>query len=76
MRYTFISYEEAKELKPIFQKFRKEGPWKDVRGSASRILEELEFVKDADYFPLSGQQVVLEDKDYEFFENAREAFGV
>lgn len=76
MRYVLVSYEEAKELKPIFQKFRKSGPWKEVRESAGRILKELGDIRDVDYSPLPGYQLTLDDRDYEFFENTRRSFGI
>jgi hypothetical protein len=76
MRYILVSYEEAKELKPIFQRFKKSAQWKDVRSAAGRILKELEDVRDQDYSPLSGFQLMLDDKDADFFEDARRSFEV
>ena len=77
MRSIFISYEEAKRLKPAFRELRKMAPWKEARESSSRILEELELVrKDVDYDPrLGGKQLILNEMDYDFLVNVINQLG-
>lgn len=64
---VYITYEEAQAMKPIFQYYAKQGPWKDVRSDAREILVELEVVKPMDYAPLRGKQVFLSDRAREFY---------
>lgn len=70
MRVTFVTYEEAQKLIPVFKYAQKHGPWKEVRESASRILEKLESVRTVDYSPLKGYQMLLKEEDYEFYLDA------
>lgn len=63
---TFVDYEEAQELMPIFEAFRQQGPWADVRRSAKRILRELERIRDIEYEPSTGKQIVLSREDWQF----------
>jgi len=70
---TYISYEEAQKLIPIFQYAKKFGPHRELRLMAGRILEELELVRgDIDYSPLRGDQVFLSRKDTELLLDALE----
>ncbi len=65
-RSLFVTYEDVREVKPVLTQVRKEGPTKEIRASASRILKEIENVRsDVDYEPLPGYQVILEDRDYQ-----------
>jgi len=66
-RGIFITVEEARKLKPIFENLREIAPWKDAKESASRILMELRHIKDIDYSPFPGQQVFLSPVDYRFY---------
>ena len=67
MQAVFITYDEAQRLIPFFRRAKKEGPWKEARESAGRILEELRNARlDVDYAPSRGHQTILNDIDYEF----------
>lgn len=66
-RVVYVTYEEAQRLQPVFRQLRQEAPWKEARESASRILEELSFVKkDVDYSTEGGKQLFLQNVDYDF----------
>ena len=67
MEVVFISYDEAQKLIPFFKAVAKSSPYKEAREPARRILQELELIRDLDYSPLRGSQVILrreEDKDW------------
>lgn len=67
MDIAFVSYSEAQALIPFFRAAARGGPWRESRESAGRILQELELVRDRDYSPLKGRQVIFskeEDKDF------------
>jgi hypothetical protein len=67
----FLTYEEAQKLIPFFEYARRNAPYKEARESAYRILRELELVRDLDYSPLRGRQVILSrKKDREFLLDA------
>ena len=67
MQAVFITYDEAQRLIPFFRRAKKEGPRKEARESAGRILEELRNARpDVDYAPFGGHQIILNDIDYEF----------
>jgi hypothetical protein len=66
--YVVMSYAEAQALIPVFRSF-KPHEWKDVRESATRIVNELAQVEDYDYKFLGGKQIFLSDKDYEFLQD-------
>ncbi len=64
-RYTFVTYDEIKDVRPILYQLSKEHKRKEVREAAHRILLELKEVSNQDYAPMPGYQVVLDEKDYE-----------
>jgi len=67
MEVVFISYDEAQKLIPFFRAVAKSPPYKGAGEPAKRILQELELVRNLDYSPLRGRQVILrreEDKDW------------
>lgn len=66
-KVVYVTYEEASRLGPFFSYARVHGPYKEARESASRILRELENVRQVDYSPLRGYQMFLKEDDYEFF---------
>jgi hypothetical protein len=70
---TFITYEEAVKLKEFFKDAKKHGPYKEARDSAGRILGELERVRNIDYEPFPGYQLVLSPGDMRFL---RDVMGV
>jgi len=59
----YVTYEEAQRLVPFFQHQAKHGPYREARESSQRILQELSYVKNRDYSPLSGKQVILTRED-------------
>ena len=69
MYQVILTYEDAQKLIPVFQHYKSRGPWKAVRSDASVILRELGNVRDIDYAPLRGKQVVLSDEQYQFFQD-------
>lgn len=72
MYASFIGYEEAQKLIPIFKWYHEEGELREIRGDAYKILQALKLVRDVDYSPLSGKQVVLpSERPYEFLERVR-----
>jgi hypothetical protein len=71
MEVIYISYDEAQKLLPFFEAAAKCAPYKEARESSRRILQELEFVRDRDYSPLKGCQIILSrEKDREFLLDA------
>ena len=73
MRSFLITFEDAQRLKPFFEHIRTQGKPKEARVSASRILHELQWVRQ---YPeeYKCHQINLSDFDGEFFGNAQEAF--
>lgn len=59
----YVSYEEAQKLIPFFKHQSKHGPYREARESSQRILQELGYVKNRSYEPLSGKQVILTRED-------------
>ena len=72
---TYVSYEEAQKLIPLFEYYAQKGQWKEVRQDAKAILEELRFVRSIDYSPLPGNQVVLTSDQYKFLDEVRGEVG-
>lgn len=72
MYAVYVPYEEAQRLIPVFEYYAKHGPQKGVRGSASRILQELRNVRALDYKPLPGAQVFLTEDQQELYLDARD----
>jgi hypothetical protein len=72
MRTVYVGYEEAQRLIPYFTYAKKEAPFKEVRESAIRLFEELHLVRPIQY-DLGGKQVVLSEKDYDYFVDAQNA---
>ena len=69
---VYVSYEEAQQLIPVFEYYAKQGPWKEVRTSASGILRELRDVRDINYSPLRGQQIMLTEDQKDLYLDARD----
>lgn len=64
MEVMYVSYQEAQALIPVFKWIAKQGPYKEAKESAKRILPELELVRgDISYSPLAGRQVILRVED-------------
>ncbi len=77
MRQVYVSYEEARTLKPLFSDMRRSAPWTDARQSASRILQSLESVKsDVEYEPGGSYQMILSEVDYNFLLNVMDQTGL
>lgn len=74
MRTTYVTYDEAQTLIPIFRYLIREAPYKDVRRDASVVLVELGFVKQIDYAPLRGRQLILKEREYDLLEKAMNEF--
>jgi hypothetical protein len=69
----YITYPEAQKLISAFRYMKEKAPFKDARESSKRILHDLSFVKNQSYEPVGGYQLMLEERDAEFFENTRNA---
>ena len=67
MRDFYVTYDEAQKLIPVFKSIRDFGPYKEARDSGGRILRDLQFVRPLDYGVAKGHQLMLHDRDYEFF---------
>lgn len=63
---VWITYEEARKLLPFFRTAYKRAEYPEARESAYRIMRDLENVRDLDYGPLPGSQVVLSQRDHTF----------
>lgn len=63
MEVVYVSYEEAQKLIPIMEHFAQKAPYKEAKESAKRLLPELRLVRDLDYGPLQGRQVILRRED-------------
>lgn len=68
---TFVGFEEAQKLIPVFKWYRKNGQWKELRKDADEVLQELERVRNVDYAPLSGHQIILKSRPYELLQDVR-----
>jgi hypothetical protein len=74
--YMYITYSDAQRLIPFYEKVAKEHPWKEVRESAKRLLRELRMVRDIDYSPASGHQLILNRVDHQFLMDTMDAMGL
>lgn len=64
MEVVYVSYAQAQKLIPIMEHVAKQGPYKEAKESAKRILQELRMVRgDISYKPLEGRQVILRSED-------------
>jgi len=63
---AFISYEQAQKLIPVFRWYIKNAPWRTARHDASVIIMELENVRNIDYSPLPGYQLIVSERQLEF----------
>lgn len=70
MRTTVITYEEARTLMPIFEYLKRAAPQKEVRRDAEAILTELGYVRQVEYDPLRGHQLVLDERQHDLLERA------
>ena len=75
MRVAYVTHEEAGRLEPLFRYAKEHGPYKEARESAGRILRELSNVRPVDYSPIGGYQLVLDERDYEFYRDMLDAMG-
>ena len=73
LRSAFITYEEARKLIPFFMVAKKEAPMIEARRSSSRLIEELKNVRNEDYSPFKGYQLLLHEADYIFLMDTMEA---
>ena len=71
-----VSYEAAQKLIPIFEYYKKKGPWKEVRGDADAILRNLRLVRQMDYSPMSGEQLFLTESQYDFYNDVVSEVGI
>ncbi|KKN01449.1 hypothetical protein LCGC14_1127750 [marine sediment metagenome] len=64
---VYITFDEAKQLIPIFQELKRIGPWKEARESAMRLEQEMKMVRgDIEYKPFGGKQMFLNSTDHNF----------
>ncbi len=68
-RFAWVTYEEAQKLIPLFKWAKEDGPTKPSKESAGRILKELQVVKNQSYKPFKGYQLLIEPRDWEFFQD-------
>jgi len=68
---VFVSYDEAQRMIPIFSWYTKNGQWKDIRNDASKILMELRKVRDIDYSPLPGYQILMQERCIDFLNDVK-----
>jgi hypothetical protein len=78
MEVMYITYEEAQKLIPFFKVASQDRNYgKEAMESARRILPELENVRERDYSPLKGKQIILRSgDDRQFLIDAISALGV
>ena len=72
--FVVVSYKEAQELLPLFEKFSREAPYSEARKDARYIAEELKNVRDINYGPMRGKQIMLSTRQKEFFEDTTGIF--
>ena len=76
-KYYYVTHEEAQMLLPYLQFVSTEGPHKEVRDSARRLIRELGLVREDIDYTFSGKQIILTRKlDIELFEIIRKEAGI
>ena len=76
--YFWVTRSEARQLVPVLQKLRKEGPWKEARESAFRLLNDLEYIarRPGEGTTSRGYQMVLSDTDYGFLLDIMNVYSI
>ncbi len=66
----------AQKLIPFFREAKRSAPISEARKSASRLLDELENVRNVDYGPVGGYQMRIHEEEYQFLVDTIEAMGL
>jgi hypothetical protein len=78
LRFFRVTFDEASRLTTLLRSVAKNGPYKEVRASAKRLIGELQYVRnDVDYSPNRGYQVILrKDDDVNLLTDMADALGI
>jgi len=78
LRFYRVTFAEATQLLALLRSVAKNGPYKEVRSAAKRLIRELEYVRsDVDYSPTRGHQIILrKDDDVNLLNDMADALGI